>query len=133
MPKFKFKVMDKAISLRKKVTRVLGRKNKYGAIPTTVDGIRFHSKKEAEYYQKLKLMQNHGHFTYFLRQVPYPLPGKIKYYADFVTFRKLSVSSDLNTNEYEIRVYDVKGKDTRVSINKRKQVEEIYNLKIEIV
>ena len=35
-------------------------KNKYGAKPTTVDNIRFASKKEARRYEELKLLQRAG-------------------------------------------------------------------------
>lgn len=132
MPKFKLKHFRSANSIGKSLKALQKPKNKYGAIPTIVDGIRFHSKKEAEYYNQLKIMKVSGTIDFFLRQVPYPLPGKIKYYADFVTFKKVP-NSIMGIGVYEVRVMDVKGRDTRVSINKRKQVEEIYNLQIDIV
>lgn len=131
MPKFKLKHFKSANSIGKSLKALQKPKNKYGAIPTIVDGIRFHSKKEAEYYNQLKIMKVSGTIDFFLRQVPYPLPGKIKYYADFVTFK--NAKSFLGIDTYEVRVIDVKGRDTRVSINKRKQVEEIYKLQIDIV
>ena len=37
--------------------------HKYNAIPTTVDGIRFASKREARRYLELKLLQKAGHIS----------------------------------------------------------------------
>lgn len=36
------------------------RRSKFGAVPTVVDGIRFHSAKEARRYQELKLLERAG-------------------------------------------------------------------------
>ena len=99
------------------------KKHKYNAKQTIVDGIKFPSQKEADWYQKLKCYRKEGQIKYFLRQTPIHLPGNIKYLADFTV-----VYFD-NTIEY----IDVKGHDTPISILKRKQVKELYGIEIKIV
>jgi hypothetical protein len=44
--------------------------SKYRAIPTTVDGIRFDSKREAARYGELKLLEKAGHIRGLTLQVP---------------------------------------------------------------
>ena len=50
--------------------------NKYRAQRTTVDGITFDSKKEAERYQQLKLLEVVGEIINLRRQVALPLVGQ---------------------------------------------------------
>lgn len=64
--------------------------NKYGAKKITIDGITFDSKKEANRYCELCLMENAGYITNLQRQVRYTLIPKqegeraCEYIADFV-------------------------------------------------
>ncbi|WP_420013955.1 DUF1064 domain-containing protein [Tateyamaria sp.] len=72
--------------------------NKFGAIATTVDGIRFDSVKEARRWGELRLLEKAGEIRNLQRQVRIPLEGRdgplrhIKsnraavYVADFVYF-----------------------------------------------
>lgn len=96
------------------------RRNKYGAEPTIVDGIRFHSKKEARYYGQLLLARKAGDLLFFLRQVPFHLPGAVTYRCDFLEFWKSG----------EVRFVDVKGFSTQTYKLKRRQVEALYPIKI---
>lgn len=62
--------------------------SKYGAQPTVVDGIRFHSKAEARRWQELKLLEKAGKIRDLKRQVSYGLhaAGELlvgTYRADF--------------------------------------------------
>lgn len=98
-------------------------RHKYNAKPTEVDEIRFPSKLEASYYKFLKLCQKSGQVLFFLRQIPFDLPGKTKYLADFMVFYA----------DGTVQIIDVKGKDTPLSLIKRKQTEELYPVKIEVV
>jgi len=104
------------------------RRNKYGAVPTVVDGIRFHSALEAKYYANLKLMERAGEVYGVELQKPYPIltNGKLcgSYRADFVFW---------DQREKRTRTIDVKGMDTPVSRLKRKLVEAQYGIKIEVV
>lgn len=96
------------------------KQHKYNAKAVIVDGIRFSSKKEAKYYNGLKLAKQSGELSYFLRQVPFDLPSGIKYRVDFVEFWKNG----------EIRYVDVKGFKTKEYILKKKLVESLYPVKI---
>jgi hypothetical protein len=82
--------------------------NKYNARITKVDGYLFHSNKEAERYKELKLLKKSEEVNFFLCQVPFRLPGKITYRADFAVFWK----NGRTTFE------DVKGIDTNISKKK---------------
>lgn len=97
-------------------------RHKFRAVPTDADGIRFASKAEARYYGQLKLRQAAGEVVMFLRQTPFHLPGGVKYVADFVEF----------LSNGEVRVVDVKGMETPAFRAKRKQVEALYPVTIEV-
>ena len=50
--------------------------NKFSAIPTTVDGIRFDSMREARRWGELRLMEKGGEIRNLRRQVRIPLEGR---------------------------------------------------------
>lgn len=93
---------------------------KYGNKITVVDGIRFDSKKEASYYEQLKLRQRGGEVHFWLRQVPVHLPGGTKYVLDFVVFLKSG----------EVQFVDVKGRETKEFRIKKREVEHHYPFRI---
>lgn len=95
-------------------------KHKFRAIPTEVDGIRFPSKKEAAYYSKLKKRKD---VVFFLMQVPFHLPNNAKYVVDFVEFH----------TDDTVHFIDVKGYETKEFKLKKKWVESIYPVIIEVV
>lgn len=102
------------------------KRRKYGNERVQVDGIMFDSRKEARYYEELMMRLKAGDLKLVLLQVPFILPGNIKYKADFVTFDK--------AGNYE--VIDVKSDATRrnrVYINKKKQVKAIWGIEIKEV
>lgn len=99
------------------------RKNKYGAVPTVVDGIRFDSKREARYFEKLVALQSTGHIRYFLRQVPIRLPGGTKLVIDFQVF----------LIDGSVEYVDAKGRETDAFKIKLREVEAIYPFKIILV
>lgn len=98
-------------------------RHKYGAIPTTVDDKRFDSKLEARYYHTLKLRQKVGEVVFFLCQVPFDLPGGVRYVCDFAVFLA----------DGTVEFIDTKGRDTPMSSLKRKQVEDLYPIEIKVV
>nr|WP_238345986.1 DUF1064 domain-containing protein [Luteimonas saliphila] len=98
------------------------RRSKYGAIVTYVDGIRFDSKREANYYSALKLRVAAGEVLYFLRQVPIHLPGGTKLVVDFL----------IAEADGRIRYVDVKGRQTPVFRLKKREVEHHYPIEIEL-
>jgi hypothetical protein len=94
--------------------------HKFNAQRTEIDNRKFASKKEASYYQKLLLAQRSGDLLFHLWQVTFHLPGGVRYVCDFCEFWKNG----------EVRFVDVKGFRTRDFINKKKQIEALYPVKI---
>lgn len=97
-------------------------RHKFGARPTEVEGIRFDSKKEARYFQKLRMREAAGEVLFFLRQVPFHLPGGVRYVVDFQEFHA----------DGKVHFVDVKGMETPEFKAKKKQVEALYPITIEI-
>ena len=95
--------------------------HKFHAKRVELDGIKFPSKREAGYYLELKLRISAGEVVFFLRQVPFDLPGNVRYRADFLIFESNGV----------VRCVDVKGVRTKGYIMKKKQVEALYPVEIE--
>ena len=100
------------------------KRSKYGNQRVEIDGIRFDSKHEAACYHELLLRMRAGELRAVLRQVPFDLPGGIRYYADFVT-----IAPDMKIEG----VYDAKSEATRknrVYINKKKQMKACWDIEI---
>lgn len=97
------------------------KKSKFRNKITEVDGIKFKSKKEADYYCKIKALKNEGEILFFLMQVPMHIIGGTKYVCDFVEFWADGC----------IRFVDVKGIQTATYKLKKKQVEVVYPINIE--
>lgn len=98
-------------------------RRKYGNVVTRVDGIRFDSKREAAYYEQLKLRQKAGEVSFWLRQTPVHLPGGTKYVLDFIVFLKSG----------EVQFVDVKGRETKEFRIKKREVEHHYPFRILLV
>ena len=97
-------------------------RHKYYAKPQKINNMHFDSKKEAKYYGQLNMLQKCGEILFFLRQVPFHLPGNIIYRVDFMEFHK----------DGSVHFVDVKGYITQMAKNKIKQVEALYPINIEI-
>lgn len=98
--------------------------HKYAAVATEVDGMRFDSKKEARYYATLKLRRAAGEVVQFLRQVPFHLPGGVRYVCDFLEFHA----------DGTVHFVDTKGVETADFKAKRRMVETLYApIRIEVV
>lgn len=110
------------------------KRNKYNAVKTTVDGVTFSSRKEAQHYILLKRRALLGEITHLELQPAFPIvidgsqvryPGSnrpMKYVADFSYF----------DNGKRV-IVDCKGVDTPVSKIKRAITEHVYRVKIEVV
>lgn len=100
-------------------------RNKYGAKPTVVDGIRFHSKRESERYLELKLLERAKKIEDLELQKKYPI---------VVSGRKICVYiADFSYWDNEKKcgvVEDVKGAKTALYSIKKKLVEAIYPIEI---
>lgn len=104
------------------------RRNKYGAKRTEYKSLLgftriYDSMAEARYAASLDADVKIGLVRYWLPQVPFPLPGGVKYVADFMVIQTLG----------SIQFIDVKGRDTQASINKRKQVKALFGVDITII
>ncbi len=98
-------------------------RHKFNAVKTETDGIKFDSKLEAAYYEALKIRVRVGLVVFFLRQIPFDLPGNIKYRCDFQEFHA----------DGTVHFTDVKGMETKDFIKAKKQVEALYPVIIEVV
>lgn len=109
-------------------------RSKYYSKKIVVDGIKFDSKKEAAYYQKLKILEKADKIKNltlqkeFLLQEKFKLNGKtrreINYRADF---------SYISTDDDKLHIVDVKGYRTDVYKLKKKLFEYKYGIEIEEV
>jgi len=97
-------------------------KHKFHAKPTSRYGIHFDSQKEARYYDTLILRQKAGEVLFFLRQIPFDLPGGVKHRIDFMEF----------WSDGTVHVVEIKGYDTPAGKMKRKMVESLYPITIEV-
>lgn len=108
-------------------TAAPAKRPKYGNQRTDVDGLKFDSKHEAQVYEELMLRVRAGELRCVMRQVPFDLPGGIKYFADFV-----AIGPDMRIEG----VYDAKSEATkknRTYINKRKQMKALWGIEIKEV
>ena len=105
--------------------------SKYRAIPTTVDGIRFHSRREADRYGELKLLERAGAIKDLELQPKFPIVvngQKIcEYWSDF------QYTDCVNG---EVVTEDVKSPATRANRAyriKKKLVEALFPVQIQEV
>jgi len=108
------------------------KRRKYNNLPTIVDEIKFHSKKESARYTQLKLEEKAGLIKDLQLQKPYQLiepliiNGKrhraIMYYADFTYIDK----------DGQFIVEDVKGMITDIFKIKYRLMKSVHNIDIKI-
>ena len=109
------------------------RSGKYNAKRTTVEGITFHSAKEARRYQELRLLEKAGEIVDLGRQPSFLL------HALGATMRDQNIGTYLADFQYfdensKAWVYeDVKGYDTPLSKWKRKHVKAQYGIDVVLV
>lgn len=105
--------------------------SKYRAVRTTVDGIKFASKREARRYGELKLAQAGGAIRNLALQVPYDLVvngQKVgRYVADFV-YHAGPIAPGFSTASTVVE--DVKGMKTPVYNLKKKLMKAIHGIEI---
>lgn len=103
--------------------------NKYRAIATVVDGVRFDSKAEARRWVELQQLQAAGQIRKLRRQVRYELPVNdqvvAKYVADFVYQRAMG-------DYWQEVVEDVKGIETPMFRLKAKLMRAIHGINIAV-
>ena len=107
------------------------KRNKYGAVKTEVDGIKFDSKAEAKRYKELKLLEKVGNITGLELQKRYDfIINGVNcgfYKADFVYVTRLACDG---AESYGQTVEDVKGMKTPVYRLKKKLMKAIHGIDI---
>lgn len=101
-------------------------RSKYGNRKTTRGGEQFDSEHEARVYDEILLRLRAGEMRGFCRQQSFPLPGGVKYIADFVILN----------NDQTYTVVDAKSEATRkdkVYCLKKRQMRECYGIVIQEV
>jgi hypothetical protein len=98
-------------------------RHKFHAKRTDFNGRTYASKAEAHYAAGLELRKQAGDVLFYLEQVPVRLPGKTKYVVDFLEFHA----------DGTVHFVDVKGMQTETFRLKKRMVEELYPIEIEVV
>lgn len=99
--------------------------SKYNAVITEVDGIKFHSKREATRYQELQLMERAGEIRDLKRQVKYSLDVNGVHICNYIC--------DFQYFDYrfsKVIVEDVKGVKTDVYKQKKKLMKACHGIDI---
>ena len=108
------------------------KKSKYSSAKTDVDGIRFDSKKESEFYAELKLREKAGEITHLRLQPRYLLQEAFKHEGK--QYREIEYVADFEYIENgKTVVVDVKGFRTAVYMIKRKLFLYRYGDKIKFI
>lgn len=108
------------------------KKSKYSSAKTDIDGIRFDSKKEAEFYAELKLREKVGEITHLRLQPRYLLQKTFKHEGK--QYREIEYVADFEYIEDGITVVvDVKGFKTAVYMIKKKLFLYKYGDKVKFV
>ncbi|HXK00735.1 MAG TPA: DUF1064 domain-containing protein [Buchnera sp. (in: enterobacteria)] len=97
--------------------------HKFKAKPINNNGLKFSSTLEYNYYNYLNLLIKSGEVVFFLRQVPFHLPGGVKYVTDYQVFY----------SDGMCRFIDIKGFETSEFKIKKRIVESLYPVEIEII
>ena len=109
--------------------------NKYRAKRTTLDGITFASKREAERYAELRLLEKAGEITGLELQPRFPLMAKSIAAHDFNWVQVGTYVADFryrHTGSLVVEVEDVKSPATRTPLYKlkKKLVEVLYGITV---
>ena len=110
--------------------------NKYHNKKVIIDGIKFDSQKEGNYYLKLKMLQKAGKIRDLRLQVPFVLLETFK--VDDRTYRKTKYIADFTyfDDKNKLHVIDVKSEATRKDKTyqlKKKLLAWKYGIEIEEV
>lgn len=99
------------------------KRTKYNSTRVINREVKFDSTLEASYYEHVLMLERTKILSYHLRQVPFRLPGGVKYLVDFALFYPNGM----------VRYVDVKGVLTQTSRIKIKQVQAIFPVVIELM
>ena len=98
------------------------KRSKYGNVPCEFMGLKFASKAESRRYGELRLLELNKEISQLEAQPVYLLTGGVKYKGDFQYVENgKTICEDVKGGKKA-----GKGTQTRVFINKWKQVKELY-------
>ena len=100
--------------------------NKYHNRKTVIDGIKFDSKKEADYYCELRIRRMAHEITSFDMQVPFVLLEPFKYKGHKMQGIKYTADFVVHYPDGRKEVIDVKGLRTRDYIMRKKLLLNKY-------
>lgn len=105
---------------------------KYHADKTTIDGTSFDSKKEAEHYENLRLLEKVGEISNLQRQVRFELIPSQKDANGRVLERPCTYVADFTYTDSQGNnvVEDTKGIRTKEYVIKRKLMLKIHGIRI---
>ncbi len=98
-------------------------KSKYRAVRTEYNGRNYPSKKQAADAAKFYMLKDAGKIKGVLEEVPFRLPGKTIHRIDFGII-------ELNNT---VTWYESKGRDLPMGKLKRRQVEALYKIKVNVI
>ena len=98
-----------------------------GKAKRTVDGIRFDSEAEAEYYRRLLAMLAVGEVTLIIRQVPIDIPGPAVHRVDFMVWYKPKFGQPT------VELVEIKGRDLGEGKLKRRQAMQKWGIHIRVL
>jgi len=98
------------------------KRQKYGNQPVYVDGIRFPSRLEANFYAGLKVAQDAKAIRWFCRQARFAIEGG-EWVSDFIVVML----------DGTVRVIDCKGFKTKGYRHQKRQIRQRYSIEIEEV
>ena len=105
--------------------------SKYNARKTTVDGITYDSRKEAQRAQELRLMLRAGIISNLREQVPYELiPAQKNEYGKVIERAVVYKADFVYDEKGKTVVEDTKGVRTKEYILKRKLLLYMYGIRI---
>ena len=112
------------------------RRSKYGAVPTTIDNIRFHSKAEAARYLQLKMLQQAGEIYGLELQPKYQLLVTARGAGPYERVCVGHYIADFRYREGPkgiLRIEDVKGYDVPLGKWKRRHCEAQYGIEVTVI
>lgn len=106
---------------------------KYGAKKAVVDGIKFDSQMEADYYLTLKEYENMGTIAYFRLQPKFLLQDA--FIKRGIKFRKIEYKADFEVvfPDNTVWIVDIKGFETSDFKIKRKLYEKKYPHELKLI
>lgn len=107
--------------------------NKYRNTKVEVDGIKFDSKKESQYYGTLKMLKKKGEVVDFQMQVPFPIEVNGIHIAKYLLDFKVEYKNRVEYIDVKAKSKDGKWITTDVFRLKKKLIEAIYGIEIKMV